>query len=74
MHHAAQLSLAEFAAFQTRDAIFNLDMLTIARTTKLTPPDSDKVQAGDEANRDETEKESALNNLAEMQEETGRRS
>ena len=56
MHHAAQLSLAEFAAFQTRDAIFNLDMLTIARTTKLTPPDSDEAKSEDEAHREETEK------------------
>ena len=57
MHHAAQLSLAEFAAFHLRDVIFNLDMLTIARTTKLTPPESDKVKAEDEASREEAERE-----------------
>ena len=71
MHHVAQLSLAEFAASHLRDVIFNLDMLTIARTTKLTPPDSDKVKAEDEASREEAETESALNSLAEMQEEVG---
>ena len=58
MHHAAQLSLAEFAAFHLRDVIFNLDTLTIARTTKLTPPESDKVKAEDEASREEAERES----------------
>ena len=38
LHHPAQLSLAEFSAFHLRDVVFNLDMLTVARTTKLTPP------------------------------------
>ena len=35
MHHPTQISLAEFAASHLRDKIFNLDMLSIARTTKL---------------------------------------
>ena len=35
MHHPTQISLAMFAAYRLRDKIFNLDMLSIARTTKL---------------------------------------
>ena len=35
MHHSTQISLAAFAAYHLRDKIFNLDMLCIARTTKL---------------------------------------
>ena len=38
MHHPGQLTLAEFAAVHLRDVIFNLDMLSVARTAKLTPP------------------------------------
>ena len=70
LHHPAQLSLAEFAAFHLRDVIFNLDMLTIARTTKLLPQ-SEKVKAEDELSREEAEKEAALNSLPEMQEQVG---
>ena len=47
LHHHTQLSLAEFDAFHLRDVISNLDMLTIARTAKLTPP-TEKLKADDE--------------------------
>ena len=71
LHHPAQLSLAEFAAFPLRDVIFNLDMLTIARTTKLLPQ-SEKIKAEDELSREEAEKE-AMRNSPAGDARTGRR-
>ena len=65
LHHPAQLSLAEFSAFHHRDVIFNLDMLTIARTAKLTPP-TEKIKAEDEKATTEAEKDAVLNSLSEM--------
>lgn len=65
LHHPTQLSLAEFAAFHLRDVIFNLDMLTIARTAKLTPP-TEKIKAEDEKATTEAEKDAVLNSLSEM--------
>ena len=62
LHHPAQLTLAEFAAFHLRDVIFNLDMLSVARTAKLTPP-TQKLKAEDEGEREEAEKEAVLNSL-----------
>jgi hypothetical protein len=45
-------------------------MLTIARTTKLTPQ-GEKIEAEDEAARGEAEKEAAQHNLSEMQDQVG---
>ena len=46
MHHPHQMSLAQFSAYHLREIIYNLDMLAIARTTKLTA--SSKQQVEDE--------------------------
>ena len=44
IHHSHQLSLAQFSAYNLRQVIFNLDMLAIARTTKLTTTCNQKVE------------------------------
>ena len=44
IHHPQQLSLAQFCAYHLREVIFNLDMLAIARTTKLTATEKEKVE------------------------------
>jgi len=36
IHHPHQISLSQFCAYHLREIIFNLDMIAIARTTKLT--------------------------------------
>ena len=36
IHHPHQISLAQFSAYHLREIIYNLDMLAIARSTKLT--------------------------------------
>ena len=67
IHHPHQLSLAQFSAYHLRETIYNLDMLAIARTTKLTttskeslkmkqwnqstPPDRRSKQSSTEANK-----------------------
>ena len=43
-NHTHQISLAQFSAYHLRDVIRNLDMLSIARTTKLTVASKDKVE------------------------------
>lgn len=48
MHHPSQISLAEFAAYRLREKIFNLDMLTIARTTKLSAEQPASIAAENE--------------------------
>ena len=63
LHHPAQMSMAQFSAHQLRDVIFNLDMLSIARTTKLLPQTA-KIKAEDE----EVDKEALRNALSEMNE------
>ena len=62
MHHPDQLTLAEFAAVHLREVIFNLDMLSVARTAKLTHP-PEKLTAEDEGEREEAEKEALLNSV-----------
>ena len=59
MHHPDQLTLAEFAAVHLREVIFNLDMLSVARTAKLTHP-PEKLTAEDEGEREEADKEALL--------------
>ncbi len=44
MHHPHQMSLAQFSAYHLREVIYNLDMLTIARTTKLTAASKEKAE------------------------------
>ena len=44
IHHPHQMSLAQFSAYHLRQVIYNLDMLTIARTTKLTATSKEKVE------------------------------
>ena len=44
IHHPHQISLAQFSAYHLREIIFNLDMLAIARTTKLTARSKEKVE------------------------------
>ena len=44
IHHPHQLSLAQFSAYHLRELILNLDMLAIARTTKLTATSKEKVE------------------------------
>ena len=70
LHHPTQLTLAEFAAFHLRDVVFNFDMLSVARTAKLTPP-TQKLKAEDEGEREEAEKEAVLNSLPEILEDMG---
>ena len=48
LHHDHQMSLAQFAAQHLREAILNLDMLSIARTTKLTTGEQKKDKVEDE--------------------------
>ena len=43
-NHKHQISLAQFSAYHLRDVIYHLDMLSIARTTKLTVASKDKVE------------------------------
>ena len=38
------MSLAQFSAYHLREIIFNLDMLVIARTTKLTTTSKENVE------------------------------
>ena len=47
LHHAHQLSLAQFAAYHLRDVIYNLDMLSIARTTKISSESKTKAEDED---------------------------
>ena len=44
MHHPHQISLAQFCAHNLRQVLFNLDMLAIARTTKLTATCKEQVE------------------------------
>ena len=44
IHHPHQMSLAQFSAYHLRDIIFHLDMLSIARTTKLTTTSKEQVE------------------------------
>ena len=44
IHHAHQMSLAQFCAYHLREIIYNLDMLAIARTTKLTATSKEKIE------------------------------
>ena len=44
LHHPHQMSLAQFCAYHLRDVIYNLDMITIARTTKLAEASKEKVE------------------------------
>ena len=44
IHHPHQLSLAQFSAHHLREIIYNLDMLAIARSTKLTTTSNLKVE------------------------------
>jgi hypothetical protein len=44
MHHPHQISLAQFSAYHLREIIDNLDMIAIARTTKLTAGTKEKVE------------------------------
>ena len=46
IHYSHQISLAQFSAYHLREIIFHLDMLAIARTTKLTATSKENV--GDE--------------------------
>ena len=70
LHHPTQLTLAEFAAFHFRNVIFNFDMLSVARTAKLTPQ-TQKLKPEDEGEREEAEKEAVLNSLPEILENMG---
>ena len=65
LHHPTQLTLAEFAAFHLRDVIFNFDMLSVARAAKLISP-TQKLNAEDEGQREEAEKEALLKSLPEI--------
>ena len=47
LHHPHQIGLAQFCAYHLRDVIYNLDMITIARTIKLT--DTKKANVEDES-------------------------
>ncbi len=47
LHHPHQISLAQFCAYHLRDVIYNLDMIAIARTTKLT--DTKRANVEDES-------------------------
>ena len=44
INHPHQMSLAQFCAYHLRDVIYNLDMLAIARSTKLTATSKEKVE------------------------------
>ena len=44
IHHPYQMSLARFSAYHFQEIISNLDMLAIARTTKLTATSKEKVE------------------------------
>ena len=44
IHHPHQMSLAQHSAYHLREIIFNLDMLAIARSTKLTAASKEKVE------------------------------
>ena len=44
IHHPHQLSLAQFSAYHLREIIYHLDMLAIARTTKLTATAKETVE------------------------------
>ena len=44
MHHPHQMSLGQFCAYHLREVTFNLDMLGIARTTKLTASSKEKIE------------------------------
>ena len=44
IHHPHQMSLAQFCAYHLREVIYNLDMLAIARSTKLTATSKEKVE------------------------------
>ena len=44
IHHPHQMSLAQFSAYHLREIIYNLDMLAIARSTKLTATSKEKVE------------------------------
>ena len=44
IHHPHQMSLAQFSAYHLREIIYNLDMLAIARTTKLTTTSKENIE------------------------------
>ena len=44
IHHPHQLSLAQFSAYHLREIIYHLDLLAIARTTKLTATSKEEVE------------------------------
>ena len=54
IHHPHQMSLAQFSAYHLREVIYNLDMLAIARTTKLTATSKEKAEDETEEHVDAT--------------------
>ena len=44
IRHPHQMSLAQFSAYHLREIIYSLDMLGIARTTKLTTTSKEKLE------------------------------
>ena len=44
IYHPHQLSLAQFSAYHLREIIYNLDMIAIARSTKLTATAKEKAE------------------------------
>ena len=44
IHHPHQMSLSQLSAYHLREIIYNLDMLAIARTTKLTATSKEKLE------------------------------
>ncbi len=44
LHHPHQMNLAQFCAYHLREIIYNLDMITVARTTKLTEASKEKAK------------------------------
>ena len=61
LHHVHQLNIAQYSAYHLRNVILNLDMLAIARTTKLTADKKENAEdepieaKGDPASHMETE-------------------
>ena len=44
VHHPHQMSLAQFSAYHLRDITYNLDMLVVVRTTKLTVTSKEHIE------------------------------
>ena len=60
LHHPHQLTLAQFSAYNLRDILNHLDMLTIARTTKLTHECGQKTGEKVEDEHADTSKDASL--------------